>query len=125
MNNNLSSADDIIRLVNSFYEKVQKDENLGYIFNDIARVDWNHHLPIMYSFWSGILLGDHAYAGNPMMKHIALDKRFPLTREHFEIWIRLFCATVDELYEGEKAEEAKSRAKAIAQIMQQKISESR
>jgi hemoglobin len=79
----------------------------------------------MYSFWSGILLDDHAYAGNPMIKHIALDKKFPLKKEHFEVWLRLFYATVDELFKGMKAEEAKSRAAIIAQITQRKISESR
>jgi hemoglobin len=43
----LTGRTDIERLVNAFYERVQEDEMLGFIFNDIARIDWAEHLPKM------------------------------------------------------------------------------
>jgi hemoglobin len=41
--------------------------------------------------------------------------------EHFEHWISLFHATVDELFHGENAELIKDRAQTIAAIMVTKI----
>ena len=117
----IASRDDIVLLIDTFYSKVKENEIIGYIFNDIAKVDWEHHLPIMYTFWSDLLLGEHNYFGNPMQKHIALSKRTPLTEIEFSEWLRLFTKTVDELYEGEIANEAKTRAANIAQMMLLKI----
>ncbi len=121
----ITCREDIVALIDTFYDRVRKNEVIGYIFNDIARVDWDHHLPIMYSFWSDLLLGEHRYFGNPMQKHIALSKHAPLTETEFSEWLRLFSGTVDELFEGEMANEAKTRASNIARMMQLKISSAR
>jgi hemoglobin len=48
-----------------------------------------------------------------MSKHIPL----PLEKIHFDRWLQLFHATLDELFEGEIAENAKKRAASIARIM--------
>ncbi|HRH66624.1 MAG TPA: group III truncated hemoglobin, partial [Bacteroidia bacterium] len=48
-------------LVNTFYDRVKVHPVLGPIFNDMAKVDWNMHLPKMYNFWASILLGDQSY----------------------------------------------------------------
>ncbi|MFA6467805.1 MAG: group III truncated hemoglobin [Bacteroidota bacterium] len=122
MNKDIEHRNDIILLVDSFYDKVIEDSTIGHIFNDIAKVDWDHHLPVMYSFWGSILLDDATYIGNPMVKHIALSKQYMLTEEHFRVWLRLFQESVDEHFSGLKAEEAKARAATIAQIMRQKVS---
>ena len=50
----LADRTDIIRVVDSFYERIRKDEKLGPIFNEIAQVDWAAHLPRMYDFWDSI-----------------------------------------------------------------------
>ena len=55
MNKDLENREDIEVLVNSFYGKIRQNEILGHIFNDIAQVDWDKHLPKMYSFWEMIL----------------------------------------------------------------------
>ena len=39
----------------------------------------------------------------------------------FNEWLRLFNQTVDELFEGERAEEAKIRAGNVARLMNYKI----
>ncbi len=117
----IRSRADVILLVDTFYGKVKENDVIGHIFNEVANVDWQRHLPVMYSFWSSILLGERSYAGNPMIKHINLSNMYPLSTGHFQEWLTLFHQTIDELFEGDKANEAKSRASTIAQIMLHKI----
>jgi hemoglobin len=117
----IASEDDIKKLVNGFYEKARKSLVIGHIFNDVVKVNWEHHLPVMYSFWSSILLGTDTYKGNPMTKHIELNKQVALTGSSFTEWVSLFRETVDDLFEGSVTEEAKKRAANIAAIMKYKI----
>ena len=117
----IEKREDIVLLVNSFYDKVKNNKILGYIFTDVAKVDWEAHLPKMYSFWSSMLLGEQSYTGNPMMKHIALSKLTHLTETEFSEWLLLFNQTVDDLFEGNSATEAKVRAANIARLMLVKI----
>lgn len=106
----IESRDDIAVLVNEFYAKVQKDPNIGPIFIDVAKVNWDEHLPKLIDFWSDLLLGDSTYRGRPFPPHIPLNLKI----EHFETWLKLFMQTVDENFIGLKAEEAKKRALGIA-----------
>jgi len=110
----INNREQVELLVNRFYDKVKNDSLLAPVFN---HVDWPHHLPTMYNFWSSILLGDQSYNGSPMQKH------FPLKIDtiYFDRWLALFKSTVDELFIGEKAEEAKMRADAIAGVFQYKM----
>ena len=105
---------DIENLIDKFYGKIKQDELLRPIFE---HVNWQHHLPVMYDFWSSLLLGDQTYKGNPLQKHLPL----PIQREHFSRWLELFQETVDENFKGEKAEEVKIRAVSIAGIFQLKM----
>ena len=65
--------------------------------------------------------GHPVYKKNAMEIHYVLDKKIPLEKKHFETWISLFNSTVDELYEGQLATLAKTRAKSIAAVMQLKM----
>lgn len=113
----IESRDDIELLVNTFYTKVRDDATLGYIFDEVAKINWETHLPKMYSFWASLLLGEHSFSGNPMSKHIALSKLTAMTGNEFSHWLELFTLTVDDLFAGDKADEAKSRARNIANVM--------
>jgi len=115
---------DIKRLIDSFYDKVKQDDTIGYIFNDVAKVDWEHHLPIMYDFWEGIIFQKGNYSGNPMSVHIALNQKTPLLPAHFSRWKEIFLETVNELFEGTNAELARQRAVSIATMMQIKTGSS-
>lgn len=117
----IKSRNDIELLVNTFYEKVKTDEVIGYIFNDVAKVNWSKHLPIMYNFWENIVFHTGNYEGNPMSTHQKLHEKSPTTLQHFQRWNQLFTQTVDELFEGEKAEMIKQRAQSISTVMQIKI----
>ncbi len=114
MKSDITTREDIVRLVDAFYSKVQGDSLLGPVF---SHVNWPHHLPVMYSFWSSMLLGEQSYRGNPFQKHLPL----PIQTDHFDQWLQLFTQTVDELFEGEKAEEIKMRAQNIAGIFQMRM----
>lgn len=108
-------------LVNAFYEKVKKDELIGYLFNEVARVNWEHHLPRMYDFWENIVFQTGNFIGNPMVAHMQLHRRSPLRQEHFDRWLLLFMSTVDEHFAGKNAAVIKQKAKSIAMLMSQKI----
>ncbi len=121
LKNDIKTRQDIILLVDTFYDKVKKEPTLGYIFDQVAKVDWSKHLPVMYSFWSSILLGEKSFGGNPMKKHIELGKITPMTEVEFSAWKKIFTETVYELFEGDKANEAVVRAENIARLMLFKI----
>lgn len=113
---------DIRALVDEFYRRVRRDPSIGPLFDEVAKVDWLHHLPVMYGFWENVLFMNGAYGGNPMAAHLSLNRKAPLTKAHFDRWLELFTGTVDQLFEGEMAERAKDRALSIATIMQVRIS---
>lgn len=117
----IQSREDIILLVNTFYTKVKSNPVIGYIFTDIAALDFETHLPKMYNFWCSMLLGEQSYTGNPMTPHMVLSEKVKLSPVHFDEWILLFNETVDVLFAGDKANEAKYRAKNIAGLMLYKI----
>lgn len=106
----ITNDSDVKNLVHAFYDKVQQDERLGYIFNDHADVDWDHHLPRMVDFWSNLLFQTGRYKGRPFRQHLPL----PIQQEDFLRWLSLFKETVDEHFEGERADHAKEMASKIA-----------
>jgi hemoglobin len=112
--NDIIKREDIKTLVDSFYDKVKADSLLGPVF---SHLDWPHHLPVMYNFWSSMLLADQSYRGNPLQRHLNLA----IDQTHFSRWLKLFHETVDEHFAGEKAEEVKMRAQSIAGVFQVKL----
>lgn len=117
MKKDIENMEDIQLLVDSFYGKVNEDEMLSPIFNKVAKVNWEKHLPIMYKFWGSNLFGERGYVGNPMDAHFRLNKKKKLTDENFNRWKSLFIETVDQLFDGEVAERAKKNAISIADLM--------
>lgn len=84
------TSENIKNLVVSFYNKIQQDEMLGPIFNDVAKVDWEHHIPLICQFWNSILLKTNEYHGNAYRKHVLLAQKTVLTEAHFDRWLALF-----------------------------------
>ena len=112
------SIEDIKLLVDTFYDKVRKDQLIGPIFDERIQDRWPQHLAKMYTFWQTVLLGEHTYYGSPFPPHAQL----PVEKEHFETWLALFSQTLDELFTGEIAKEAMWRANKMAEMFQYKIS---
>ncbi|RYZ95138.1 MAG: group III truncated hemoglobin [Sphingobacteriaceae bacterium] len=111
------TLEDIKNLVDTFYTKVQLDPVLAPVFNERIQGDWGPHLEKMYRFWQTILLEEYTYFGRPFPPHAQL----PVDHTHFDTWIQLFYLTVDELFTGDKATEAKWRAGKMAEMFQAKL----
>ncbi len=81
----------IKQLVFHFYQRIQKDELLGPVFNEVAQVNWEHHLSLLCRFWNSILLKTNEYHGNAYKKkHVDLGKKTKLHQTHFARWLQLF-----------------------------------
>ncbi len=121
MKKDIENRADIELLVRSFYDKVKTDETIGYIFNDIFKVDWENHFPVMFDFWENVLFYTGSYDGNPLLIHQHINRVVPLKAAHFNQWNKLFAQTIDELFEGSNAMLAKQRALSISTVMQMKM----
>lgn len=113
----IENLNDIKRVVDLFYAKVRKDELIGPIFKERIKNHWAEHLEKLYSFWQSVLLGEQTYTGFAFPPHAQL----PIDKEHFDRWLALFTETVDSLYVGSIADEAKSRAYKIADVFQNNL----
>jgi hemoglobin len=120
MKKDIRNRKDIENLVNAFYEKVKTDEIIGYLFTDIAKVNWELHLPKMYDFWENVLFQSANYNGNPMVVHKNLHQKSTMNQAHFQQWRELFNQTVDSLFVGTKADEIKNRAMNISAVLMHK-----
>lgn len=122
MKTDIKNRGDIERLVNAFYAKIMADASINYFFNEVTKVKWEDHLPKMYDFFENILFSSGNYEGNPMVTHQELNKKSPVSPEHFKHWNELFDVSVDGLFVGKNAEEIKERAKNISAAMMHKTS---
>lgn len=116
---------DIDDLMNRFYERAMTDEIIGYIFTDVAKLDLDHHLPIIGDFWETMLFGTGDYqkhGRNPMQVHGELSQKSSLTFDHFDRWLEIFNETIDETFAGETTDYLKTRANAIANRMLEYVS---
>ena len=117
MKPDITSRADIEKFIIEFYKKVKADPTIGFIFTDVVNMDWDTHIPVIVDFWETILLDNPVYRRNAMEVHYDLNKKIPLTKEHFDSWLLLFTNSVDEFFEGKTASLAKTRAKSIADVM--------
>ncbi|HRD53749.1 MAG TPA: group III truncated hemoglobin [Flavobacteriales bacterium] len=113
--------DHIVLLVDSFYGRVRNDELLGGIFNGIIGDCWPEHLEKMHRFWSTVLINEVSYTGTPLRPHLHM----PIGAVHFQRWLTLFLATVDDLFEGPVADLAKRNALRMADMFQERINRHR
>lgn len=111
------SLTDIKMLVDIFYERIRANDLLGPIFNSILNDRWSSHLEKMYRFWQTVLLAEHTYTGSPFVPHAKL----PIDQLHFDTWLTIWNDTINDLFEGEKAEEAKWRGDKMAEMFLYKI----
>ena len=121
MKKDIKNRIDIELLVDTFYGKVRNDKVIGHFFDGAIHINWERHLPSMYNFLENILFFTGNYEGNPLNLHQHLNKITNIDKKHFNRWIKLFFQSVDELFEGEKAELIKKRAANIGDLMQKNI----
>jgi hemoglobin len=104
---------EIRTLVDRFYAKVRKDDEIGPLFNAFVG-DWPHHLATLKDFWSSVLLTTGRYKGHPMLAHLQL----PLDPAHFHRWLALLTETAHETLSTVHAGEIIDKAHRIAENFQ-------
>jgi len=113
----IQHVEDVSNLVHTFYNRIREDELLGPIFNARLENRWEEHLEKMVRFWQTILLGEHTYHGYPFHPHATMS----IEEKHFTHWVSIFNQTVDDLFAGSVADEAKNRGQIMAKIFLHKI----
>jgi len=112
---------DIELLMDTFYNKVLKDDDIGFLFTEVAKLNLEKHLPIICNFWESALFHKPIYKGNVLAVHENLNELHTLTEKHFNVWLERFNETVDALFEGNNADQIKIRALSIATVMKSKV----
>ncbi|UKM63718.1 group III truncated hemoglobin [Flavobacteriaceae bacterium GSB9] len=126
----IQTREDVFLLVSTFYGKVRKNNVLGPIFNN-AIDNWDEHLELLTTFWESSLFMtrklEKKYIGNPLKAHVKVDadNNHSITEMHFGIWLNLWLQTIDELFKGDTAENAKRRARKMATFLYMNIFQSR
>lgn len=122
----ITSRIDIHLLVSEFYKKVRRDELLGPFFNKVI-TDWDNHIENLTDFWQSSLFLNRKYFGNPLEAHIKVDREnnHTITEYHFGIWLNLWYQTIDELFIGEMASNAKHRARKMGTFLHLSIFQAR
>lgn len=114
----LATRADIDRLLRCFYERALADPLLSPVFETLAVVGLDEHLPVVGDFWEQILFRTTRYRGHFGPVHEALHRQHDLTDARFERWLGLWCETVDESFAGTDAERAKAKAHSMAAALQ-------
>lgn len=105
---------DCERLVRAFYGRALHDPIIGFIFTDVAKLDLDAHVPMVASFWETVLLGAKSYTSGAFHPHATLNAQVRLRPGHFQRWLALWHAAVDEEFAGPVADQAKRHADRVA-----------
>lgn len=117
----ITDRPDLVRLVDAFYTKVRADTQLGHVFDSVAKVDWDKHLPKLYDFWDSVMFRAGTFRGNLIATHAGLMPLTELGWPLFERWLELFRLTVKELFAGERAEHIVRCAEDMAGVIYSRI----
>lgn len=115
MKTDIMNRKDVFLLVSAFYTKVRVNAEIGHFFNDTIQ-DWPSHLEKLTDFWETNLFMVSKFRGNPMKTHKEVDNQFQnsIEQKHFGEWLNMWFETIDELFEGDRANIAKNRARNMA-----------
>jgi hemoglobin len=108
-------------LIVVFYRELVNDEILGPVFEEVAEVDWGHHIPLLIDYWCRILLGDQSYQGTLLMAHRRVHDLQPFTVEYFDRWYAQWVASIEGRWAGPLAEKAKAHAARIATTLARQL----
>lgn len=122
----IKNREDVFDLVSTFYGRIRKNEEIGFYFNETIK-DWPAHIEKLTDFWESNLFFVSKFKGNPRIAHQEVDENFnhSIEQKHFGEWLNLWFNTIDEKFEGERAEMAKGRARNMAHHLFMNIFRSR
>jgi hemoglobin len=84
MKKDIENRDDLLLLVQQFYEKLLADPSISYLFTDVAKINILHHLPVLVDFWDMVLFQSDTYRKNALQLHTAFHQKSRLQPQHFE-----------------------------------------
>lgn len=113
----LRTRADIHDLVVAFYREVVFDDVLAPVFTEVAEVDWSVHIPRLIDYWCRVLLGEPGYAGSLLASHQHVHALEPLRPEHFDRWLALWAASIEQRWAGPTADRAAAHAVRIASVI--------
>ena len=121
MKGDIQDRADIRKLVTAFYERLLKDEDFKHIFLGVMQVDMLAHIDTLMDFWESTLFQAGKYKGDTVEAHLEVHYQHRLNTAHFSKWLEVFNETVNDLFEGSIATQAKQKAAALATIIRLKI----
>ncbi|GBE64340.1 hypothetical protein MFM001_08020 [Mycobacterium sp. MFM001] len=118
----LADRNDIEALLRRFYGRVLVDEVLATPFSEVREVTGlDAHIPVMCDFWETVLFRAGLYKGSALNAHRHVHHRTALSARHFLRWLATWNNTVDEMFCGPVAEQAKVQAARIAWAMHRRL----
>ncbi|TQF65372.1 group III truncated hemoglobin [Rhodococcus spelaei] len=118
----IETRGDIEALLRRFYGRALVDDLLAEPFTEVRDKGLESHLPVMCDFWETVLFGAGPYRGSALRVHERVRTRHPFGAPHFDRWLTLWRATVDEMYAGPRADRAKVQGTGIATAMNRRLS---
>ncbi|MFA5564996.1 MAG: group III truncated hemoglobin [Acidimicrobiia bacterium] len=106
----LDNRTEIHNFVVEFYRAIVFDDLLQEVFEQIAEVDWNSHIPRLVDYWCKVLIGENRYNGAMFQAHQDVHEIEDFQPAWFEQWHKLFWETLDAGWEGPHVEHAKEHA---------------
>jgi len=122
MKHDVETRDDLERILREFYTQLMSNRKLQPYFDKFREEHvLEHHLKDLTDFWEGALFYRGSYRKNVMEIHRKIDEGNKLKSDHFEAWLMNFEQAVDKFYDGQNAENMKTRARSIATVMEIKF----
>jgi hemoglobin len=121
MMRDIETREDLVHLLEVFYQKAFADELIGHFFTQVVPLNLDVHIPVIADFWEAIIFNKHTYKKNVMVVHQHIHHLSHIKKPHLDRWVQLFTGTVDELFEGDKATLIKQRGSSIATLMDIKL----
>jgi hemoglobin len=117
----IRNREDIEEMLHAFYNRAFDDDRIGFFFREVVPIDIRTHVPEIALFWDAVVFGTRGYGKDVLSIHRNIHEASPIRKEHLDRWLELFTGTVNEFFEGEKAELMKQRARSIATMMHIKL----
>ncbi|QZE13601.1 group III truncated hemoglobin [Halosquirtibacter laminarini] len=121
MKRDIENTQDITLLVETFYRDLCKISEMDNLYNEVIKIDWETHIPIMVRFWGSLVLREGGYRGNILSHHHHVMEKYPLTQEMFHTWENCFLETLNRLFQGPNSDKTKKRVRAMSQSLIKKL----
>jgi hemoglobin len=60
----IENRDDLLQLMQEFYKKLLADSSINYLFTTVAKINLDHHFPVLVDFWDSVLFQSDTYHGD-------------------------------------------------------------